>query len=187
MTKVLNNKVVLSLLSTLVSLGVSTWCIAQTVYKVTQDDGTILYTDQPVPGSIAIDLSGVSSSTVPTLAVPPPAASARTGSNTAAEVKYKVQVVSPTPEATIRDNAGQMAITATISPQLDSGQFHLYLDNNKVASQNFGSFILDGINRGAHTFFVSVTDNTGKTLASSEPQTFYMHQVSVLTRPNNAN
>ena len=167
----------------LVSLVLAGYCgalYAQTIYKVVQEAGTVLYTDQPVPGAIPMDLSGVNVSSMPRLAVPP---SQPVDASKPEGPSYSVQILSPAPEATIRDNAGRMAITAAVNPKLDSGQFHLWLDNQRVASQNFGSFILDDLNRGAHTFFVSVTDNTGKTLASSEPQTFYMHQASVLIRP----
>jgi hypothetical protein len=185
MTKISKRKMVFQALC--LGIGVSSFLLqAETVYKVVQEDGTILYTDQPVPGAIAIDLSTVNTSTMPRLAkAPPDAISTRDDSDQGP--KYKVQIVSPSQEATIRDNQGQVAITATVSPSVPNGKFNLYLDNSKIASQNFGSFVLEGINRGAHTFFVSVTDNKGKTLASSEPQTFYMHQVSILTRPNGAN
>jgi hypothetical protein len=165
----------------MIAAGVAASVSAQTIYKVVQEDGTILYTDQPVPGSRPLDLSSVNFSSMPRLAVPP---SQPVNTDEPEGPSYSVNILSPAPEATIRDNNGRMAITAAISPKLDSGQFHLWLDNKRVASQNFGSFILDDLNRGAHTFFVSVTDNTGKTLASSDPQTFYMHQASVLIRPS---
>lgn len=183
LTKALNNSFVLMAVCCLASV-VSFSVRSQTVYKIVQEDGTVLYTDQAVPGSEPLDLSGVNYSSMPRLAVPP---AQPINPSEPEGPTYRVQIASPLPEATIRDNAGRMAITATISPKLESGQFHLYLDNTLVASQSFGSFILDNVNRGAHTFLVSVTDNTGKTLASSEPQTFYMHQVSVITSPANRN
>ncbi|MEC7134744.1 MAG: DUF4124 domain-containing protein, partial [Pseudomonadota bacterium] len=34
--------------------------------------------------------------------------------------------------------------------------------------------------RGAHTYKVELTNNTGKTLASSPLQTLYLHQASAL-------
>lgn len=185
MARVSKNSMFFRVLCLFIFYGIGI-CHAETIYKVVQQDGTVLYTDQPVPGAIAIDLSSVNTSTMPRLATVPPDKRTSKDDNDSGP-QYVVKVVSPTPEATIRDNTGQIAITATVSPNVPNGEFNLFLDNSKIASQNFGSFILDGINRGAHTFFISVTDNTGKTLASSEPQTFYMHQVSILTRPNRAN
>ena len=157
---------------------------AQTIYKIVQEDGTVIYTDQALPGAIPVDLSGVRFSSVPRLATPAQTLSSPNNSN---NIKYEVQVLSPSPEATIRNNAGQMSISASLSSPLNNSQYHLYLDNTKVASQNDGTFVLDGINRGAHTFYISVTDNRGKTLASSETQTFYMQQVSILTNPGSVN
>lgn len=149
---------------------------AQVVYKVVQEDGTVLYTDQPIPGAEPLSLAGVSSSVAPSLA-PTQASAAETDEQEGPN--YKIEVVSPSPESTIRDNQGRMAIVARLSPEA-SGQFHLWLNNEHVASQQSGAFMLDGLNRGAHTFYLTVTDNSGKTLASSDPQTFYMHQASAL-------
>lgn len=156
--------------------------VAQTVYKVVQEDGTVLYTDQPIPGAKPMDLSTVNSAVMPRLAVPQPQPVDATQPEGPV---YTIDVVAPAPEATIRDNNGRVAIFARLAPKA-SGQFHLWLNNQRAASADNGSFMLEGLNRGAHTFFITVTDNTGKTLASSDPQTFYLHQASALiNRTNN--
>ncbi|MFC3094555.1 DUF4124 domain-containing protein [Alteromonas sediminis] len=154
---------------------------AQVIYKIVQEDGTVLYTDQPIPGAEPLDLSEVNSAVMPRLATPP---SQSSNTEQPEGESYKIEVVSPAPETTVRDNQGRIAITARLSPTAN-GQFHLWLNNQKVGSQTSGSFMVEGLNRGAHTFFVTATDNTGKTLASSDPQTFYMHQASALVNSGN--
>jgi len=169
--------VVLLALAALVASSVG----AQVIYKVVQEDGTVLYTDQPIPGAKPLDLSEVNSAVMPRLATPPaqPVDAEQPDGET-----YKIEVVAPAPETTIRDNQGRVSITARLSPRAN-GQFHLWLNNQKIGSQSSGAFMVEGLNRGAHTFFITATDNTGKTLASSDPQTFYMHQASALVNTGN--
>ena len=152
---------------------------AQVIYKHVQKDGTVLYTDQPIPGAIELNLSDVNSAVMPPLVSTP----SQLIDKNSQQQNYKIEVVAPSPEATIRDNNGRLAITARLSPPA-TGQFNLWLNNQRVASQDSGSFLLEDLNRGAHSFYLTVTDNTGKTLASSEQQTFYMHQASVLINAN---
>lgn len=157
---------------------------AQAIYKTVNEDGTITYSDQPGPNAETVDLSSVRSSTVPSLATPK-TKKIVTLSPTE-QVNYQIRILSPAPEVTLRDNNGQVTINTELEPVLDSVKYHLHIDN-EVISQSSSTFLVDNIYRGKHTFFISATDNTGKTLASSQPQTFYMQKVSVITNPGVVN
>nr|WP_242698614.1 DUF4124 domain-containing protein [Alteromonas sp. 5E99-2] len=170
---------------TLCLLDLSASVTAQTVYKIVQDDGTVIYSDQAGPNAEAVDLSSVKGSTVPSLATPK-AKKTKTISPTD-QTNYQLRILTPAPEITLRNNNGQVTISAELEPALDSVEYHLHLDNNKVISQRLSTFLVDDIYRGEHSFFISASDNTGKTLASSQPQTFYMQKVSVITNPSRAN
>jgi len=187
MTQISKSQVKLLMIpaAVLCSLGISLSINAQTVYKTVQDDGTVVYSDQPGPNAESVDLSSVKGSTVPSLAVPKTKKVKTLSPNE--KTDYQVRILSPAPEITLRDNNGQVTITAELEPALDAAEYHLHLDNNKVISQSFSTFLVDDIYRGEHTFFISVSDNTGKTLASSQPQRFYMQKVSVITNPSRAN
>lgn len=160
-----------------------TWSLAvipsDRIYKITTDDGRIIYTDAPteqgehVPmssGSV-ITLKSVSASSITT----PPIVRKQTK-------EIHLSVISPKPEQTIRDNNGKVTIRTALEPQVQ-GMYTLHL-NDQVISQNKGLFNLNGLNRGAYTFHVELAHKSGKILASTPKQTFYLHQASVLNRPN---
>ena len=155
-------------------------CHAQAqVYKVVQADGTVLYTDTPVEGAESLtlmedDVNVAAPLASPSATPPPPPVEAK--------VTPRISVSSPEPEATIRNNDGQLTIVATSN--LETPMYKLLLDGSIVATNNSGIFDLKNLNRGAHSFSVLLTDNKGRTLASTSPQTFYVHRASVfINRP----
>jgi len=153
---------------------------AQQVYKVTQDDGTVVYTDKPAQQSEALELRANTGNTSDALATPSPQ---KKQGKKAPSTDYQLAIVYPEPEATIRDNNGVVTIRSSLSPQNASGRFELWFDGKVTAVNTTGTFALTGVNRGAHNYQVRLIDNTGKTLASTPSQTLYLHQASVLINP----
>ena len=149
---------------------------AQEIYKVVNQDGSVTYTDKPVLSAERVELGPDNRMTLPP---PQPPLSVNTA-KTNKEPKPVIEVVNPKPEATVRNNAGNMTIAANVDNADPQGRFKLFIDNKLVQEQSNAVFQLQGINRGAHTFYITHTDNTGKTLASTSPQTFYLHQASRL-------
>lgn len=149
---------------------------AQEIYKVVNQDGSVTYTDKPVVNAEPVELGPDNRMSMPT---PPPVQTATTNSK-ASKPKPVIEVVQPKPEATVRNNAGNMTIAANVSNADKQGKFKLYINDTLVKEQSNAVFHLQGINRGAHTFYITHIDNTGKTLASTSPQTFYLHQASRL-------
>lgn len=149
---------------------------AQEIYKVVNQDGSVTYTDKPVVNAEPVELGPDNRMSLP---VPQPVQTATTSSK-ASKPKPVIEVVQPKPEATVRNNAGNMTIAANVSNADKQGKFKLYINDTLVKEQSSAVFKLQGINRGAHTFYITHTDNTGKTLASTSPQTFYLHQASRL-------
>ncbi|MAJ70467.1 MAG: DUF4124 domain-containing protein [Alteromonadaceae bacterium TMED7] len=151
---------------------------AQEIYKVVNKDGSVTYTDKPVVNAEPVELGPDNRVSMP---VPPPQpVQPATKSATADKPKPVIEVVNPKPEATVRNNAGNMTIAANVRNADKQGKFKLYINDSLVKEQSSAVFQLQGINRGAHTFYITHTDNTGKTLASTSPQTFYLHQASRL-------
>lgn len=153
---------------------------AQEVYKVEQADGTVLYTDAPIAGSEAVSLPPSTANVSDTLARPQPFS---TGTSKPA-TRYTITIATPAPEATIRNNKGNLTITTAATPDTAGGRFQLKFDDHIVQSNTTGMFRLTGVNRGAHTYSVIWLDNTGKTLASTKEQTLYLHQASALINNN---
>ena len=164
-------------------LLLSMWSLAvipsDQIYKVTTDSGRVIYTDSPSEQGEHVPMSSGSVMTLksasPSSITTPPTVREQTK-------EIHLSVVSPKPEQTIRDNNGKLTIRTALEPQVQ-GVYTLHL-NDQVISQNKGLFNLDGLNRGAYTFHVELAHKSGKILASTPEQTFYLHQASVLNRPN---
>lgn len=153
---------------------------AQEIYKVVNQDGSVTYTDKPVVNAEPVELGPDNRMSTPTPQPQPQPVQTATTTSKASKPKPVIEVVQPKPEATVRNNAGNMTIAANVSNADKQGKFKLYINDSLVKEQSNAVFQLQGINRGAHTFYITHTDNTGKTLASTSPQTFYLHQASRL-------
>ena len=169
----------------LLLIAVTTPAMAQEVYKVVKDDGTVLYTDTPVKGSESVTMrpstENVSGSIADPSLLKRSAASNNADKN---KVDYSVSITTPQPEATIRNNLGNFTITSTATPAKAGGRFQLWFDGSALETNSTGIFQLTGINRGAHDYYIEWIDNKGKTLASTEKQTLYLHQASALINNN---
>lgn len=157
----------------------STTLSAATLYKVTNADGSVTYTDRPVPGAEAVDLGKVNSATIPRLAssAPKPANKQRE------QISYDLNIVQPAEEATVRSNLGEVTVTGRMTPTA-AGRYELYLDGALMESSGAPTFKLSGVHRGAHTLEIKFRNNSGKILASSPQRVFFLHRVSALITVN---
>ncbi len=159
--------------------------VAQDVYKVVKEDGTILYTDSPIKGSESVTLPPSTENVSESIANPAILSRPSSGDNSSEDdIEYSISITTPEPEATIRNNLGNFTITSTATPADAEGSYQLWFDGSVVDSNSTGMFHLSGINRGAHNYYVEWIDNKGKTLASTEKQTLYLHQASALINNN---
>jgi Domain of unknown function (DUF4124) len=157
---------------------------AAVVYKWTDSDGVVHYSDQPVPGAEKIFTSGS----------PTPAGSAASGRSAsqgpagpAAPKKNgspglsQFTITSPTPEQTF---FGDETIGVHLEPTLKADQtitWHLngrQLDDlGPVATQ----FSLPHLDRGTYAIAATVTDQTTGESTSTDSVTFYVRQPSSLS------
>lgn len=158
---------------------------AQVIYKTVKADGSVVYSDVPSEGAVPVNLSSTNNVVVPSLNNASSQATSRSQpvQKSKAEVQYLVSIRSPLAEQTIRDNSGAVSITADVVPK-KSGKFELVFDNQVVKTQSSGQFQLESVDRGAHTIQINFLDNSGKILASSKQQTFYLQKASALINAN---
>ena len=160
---------------------------AQVVYKTVKADGSVVYSDVRSDGAVPVNLSSMNTVVMPALNNAASQTTTRKNSVNKAklepEVQYSVSIRSPAAEQTLRDNSGNVSIRVEVSPK-KPGEFQLVLDNQIVKTQPNSQFQLENVNRGAHSIQVHFLDNSGKILASSKPQTFYLHKASVLINAN---
>ena len=156
------------------------------IYKTVDADGNVVFTDiapvdrstgKPVPQAVTVP---------PTNTYDPPVQPAtqtpdNTPALTPATAYAQLNVISPTPEETIRDNAGNVQVEAAINPPLrGADQMLLLLDGSPVDVQGVnGVFELSNVNRGAHTVAVRVVDSQGNVVIDSDPTTFYLMRISI--------
>lgn len=148
------------------------------IYKVVNADGTVSFSDTPAPGAEEVKLNA---STTSMQLVP-----LNNQTNTAPtrpSTSFRLSILSPMPDATIRANNGDVRISAQIQPKTP-GKYLLDFAGKQYTSDS-GVFALKGIDRGAHTYSLKFTDNKGKVIASSDKRTLYLHQASVLIRNTN--
>ncbi len=172
----------------LLLITLSSFMVSGQVYKVVKEDGSVLYTDDPVAGSEPVEFSEATQNVSATLKPARPLAQQQQKQQKQqqkeAQPDFQVSITSPAPEATIRDNSGNLTIRAQMSPQDIPARFQLVFDGEPLQTNISGVFALSGVNRGAHDFQVNLLDNKGKTLASTPSQTLYLHQASVLINNN---
>jgi len=152
---------------------------ATTIYKTVKADGSISYSDVAGPGAVPVELSSTAA-VIPALAngAPNPPTTQKK-----APVNYTNTFHSPLAEETIRSNLGEVFVHFEISPDY-LGKFQLTLDNQVVKTNGKNQLTLNDVQRGQHVLQVNLIDNSGKILASSDPQTFYLHKASALINAN---
>jgi len=92
-----------------------------------------------------------------------------------------LRIVSPQPDATVRDNKGSVRVVVHLSPTLQADRGHrlmLSLDGRPTAQMVGIEYLLKNVNRGTHTVQVQVTDSKGATKIRSNPVVFHLHQSS---------
>ncbi len=108
-----------------------------------------------------------------------------------AGVLHRLAILQPVPDATIRNNAGNMRVVVQLEPELATKQGHrLSVSVSGVVqaaeavhmAEGQWGFALSNIDRGTHQIQVSVQDEKGEVLIESAPVTVYLHRTSALLR-----
>jgi len=169
---------------------------AAQIYRTVDEDGNVVFTDvppRPDEAAETVELGSGSTFTPPPAAVPAetplrwsdvdgavdePAADA-------AAVYQSVEIASPGNDEAVRENSGNIVVSARVVPELRPGhRVQLELDGQIVQTSEAPSFQLQYVDRGTHQVRVHVLDESGTILRSSDPSTFHLLRYSKLTAPN---
>jgi len=147
-------------------------------------NGTVHFSDRPVPGARQIELAGGQGFGVATPVL--------TGSRAAAPGQtaapyQNIEIVSPSDQETLRNIGGSMNVLVQFQPPLQPGhRFDVAIDgqrrNINTASPRT---TVSNMVRGAHSLQIIVIDTAGTELTRSPPRTFFVQQTSALN-PNSA-
>ncbi|MHA6492150.1 DUF4124 domain-containing protein [Pseudomonas borbori] len=151
---------------------------AAQVYTYIDAEGNRVFTDKPQQGDAeTVQLAPANGmgapASVPAYVEPPTAAPA---------LAYQMlRILIPNPDATIRDNAGNLIVTANSEPTLHPGHgYRLLLDGAAVGEAGRSPvFTLENIDRGTHQLAVEIVDAQGRTVERTPSQPFHMLRISL--------
>lgn len=163
----------------IITLLSMTTVISAEVYKWTNENGNIIYSDQAHPDAEIIVIP-VTPSYTPIVAIPV--------SPNAPKIEkiqaYEISILSPQANEGLWMNNG-VPVTVEVIPSLKIGQkFIVTIDGQIMAeAQTATSFIAPIFERGAHTISVLLQSKIGTTLAKSKSVSFLLHRPSVNRNP----
>lgn len=154
------------------------------VYKRVLPDGSVIFSDQPGPDAEEIETPK------PQTFTPPPTSTIiapQTNSDKKPSAPYaSLTITTPVHDETIRDNTGNVSVSVSIEPPLQTQAAHkilIKLDGQVVGRPSTTQQLtLENVDRGTHTVQASVLNATGNTLLDSESVTFHMKRESTLLK-----
>jgi hypothetical protein len=148
---------------------------AGSIYKYTLPNGDVVYSDRAPPADQGeeVKLEPLQSFTVPPA---PPLEDSTRKQDAPKPVGYETfKVTNPTNDATIRDNGGNVRVSLSLSPALQSGHsIEVMVDGRSIGSGRGTSVTLTAVDRGTHTVRAAVKDSEGKEIARSNSVIFHL-------------
>jgi hypothetical protein len=167
------------------ALGLVAACVADAavVYKWTDADGVVHYSDQPIPGAEKIVTSSNSSNGIGVGAVRGPSVAA-TSKKAPSRIDYtSFAIESPAKEqAFFGDDI--IPVRLRLDPELKPNQtISWYLNGNPLTDQapTSRSFTLQSLSRGTYQISATLTDTLSGETQNSEDVTFFVRQPSELS------
>jgi hypothetical protein len=157
-------------------------------YRWVDEDGVVHFSDVPTEGAERIELprtdrprspAPAPRRTAPSSAV---AAVAETEAEEPAVVfKYEsIEVVQPAPEETLWNIEGVLNVALRVTPALRSEDtVRVIFDGEQRMTTNSSSFQVEEVWRGVHNIQVEIVDSTGRLMARSLPNRFYVQQNAI--------
>jgi hypothetical protein len=160
----------------LIALGASA-----EVFTYVDAQGNRVFTDQPRSGN-ARSVPLATGNRMP--ANPTAAAPIRTASKSGELPLFHydmLRVLVPEPDATIRSSAGELIVSITSEPGLQTGhRYRLLLDGQPTGEPGVSPvFPLSNIDRGSHNLSAEILDAKGRTVERTANQPFHMLRISL--------
>jgi len=160
------------------------------IYQTQDEDGNIIFTDRPEPGS---DKKKLAQPSVINIKKAEKSISEKKPVEGLGKLKveekkavaYKeFRIVAPEHDKSIRNNIGTIELKLKIIPELQTKfghQIKVKFDNQMhKSSWKSTSILFNNIDRGSHTFQAFIVDKSGKRLKSSQSVVFHLHRFSRL-------
>ncbi|WP_043531504.1 DUF4124 domain-containing protein [Litchfieldella xinjiangensis] len=172
--------------------------LAATVYRSTDAQGNVVFTDQPGQGRERIELPAVTVVPAPRATPPSAATQADAGQDNAASpansgspfMPYsRFRIVSPQDEATVpTGQAGNVQVQLGVDPPLrEDHRVRLLVDGSiSQSAMHTAAFMLTNLARGEHVLEAELLDASGEVRHRSAPVTLHVQRASV-NLPQNPN
>lgn len=162
---------------------ISSYAIAQTVYKTTDEQGNTIYSDQATDDAQEVKIEKPMTFPAGELAneyqrFEP----AETAEENAGPPYETIAITSPANDEAIRSNPGNVTILFNLSPALQAGHsLELYMDGSSFQQLGSSQSVdLENVDRGTHTVQLKVFEGASKTeIQASEPVSFTIMRHSV--------
>ncbi|MEI8608652.1 hypothetical protein A1OW_01895 [Enterovibrio norvegicus] len=150
-------------------------------YRWVDENGVMHFSDAPpdvsVELGIQIDVVPLEKQTTKTN-IPTPDAPPAPPEPEAPAMATAVRLVSPSQEATIRSNEGNISIKVDTDLPLGKDQaLRLVMDGEKQSTQSANRWQLNNVDRGAHQLNVQLLQN-GKVIAATQSVTVFLHRAT---------
>lgn len=155
-------------------------------------DGTVHYSDRPVPGAVEVYLPD---STTPaprpqSAATPTSGAPVTTPVPLGASAQYtRLAIASPTPDETLWNIEGVLNVDVAVAPRVQQGHRLALIFDGQLLVQppsSGTSFTVSEVYRGVHTIQAVILDSSNAQVMRSAPVQFMVQQPSLLN-PNRRN
>lgn len=170
------------LLLILVTLVAAKAFAAGSGYRLVHPDGSVEFSDQPIPGREEIKLREA-----PTIQFVPAAPAQKPASSVSGKGGDKasprgVTIVSPQPDQTLWFGESEPVVSVAAGALEKGEKIIIILDGNEVTSGTGNSFHLGQVYRGTHSVTAAIVNESGEILFSSPTVTFHMRQHSLFER-----
>ncbi len=150
------------------------------IYKSTDRDGNVTYTDIP-PEQYAeeLELPEINITHPPPVSVEPK--SQKPQSKLGQNKYHSLDIVQPSNDEVIRDNAGNIVLAVRLSPRLFSNRgdkLYIEMDGNVVNDGVGNSVSIRNVDRGTHTVSAYVMNENGTRLKSAQNVIFHLKRYS---------
>lgn len=148
------------------------------IYTYIDAEGNRVFTDRPGAGN-AQRVTTTPANSMPAPPPPPSAAPAQTA--TPALAYQMLRILLPVPDATIRDNAGKLIVTATSEPALHPGHGYRLLLDGQVQGPAGRSpvFVVNNLDRGTHQLAVEIVDAQARIVERTPSQPLHMQRMTL--------
>lgn len=161
------------------------------IYKWTDSNGTVHFSDVPHSGAQQVILPAQDTSSPAKGASPSANVPEKIIENQSQKIEKAVSISQPKAEETIRNNQGYIPVIVNVEPELAKEDLmQVLLDGQPIGKpQHTKLFALDNVLRGEHSIAVQLVDKDNNVITFSEAITVYMQRPRVgmvpQTRPKN--